>query len=103
MPLTGKEEFMNKNIINTILGEAIPTIEDWLRNVVADEVRRTIEDERKKARPECYLSRIETAKTLKVSLVTLWKLTRAGEIKSTNIGRSVKYAESEIKRFQEGK
>lgn len=89
------------SILSTILGEALPIVENWLRGVVADEVRRTIEEERQKARPDVYLTRQETAQALKVSLPTLWKLSKEGKIKATKIGRSVKFSESEIKRFQE--
>lgn len=88
-------------ILNSLLAEALPIVENWLRDVIRDEVRRTIEEERQKARPDVYLTRQETAQALKVSLPTLWKLSKEGKIKATKIGRSVKFSESEIKRFQE--
>lgn len=88
-------------ILNNLIAEVLPVAESWLRGVIRDEVRRTIEEERQKARPDVYLTRQETAKALKVSLPTLWKLSKEGKIKPTKIGRSVKFSESEIKRFQE--
>jgi excisionase family DNA binding protein len=38
-----------------------------------------------------YLSRKETAARLKISLPTLWNLTRKGEIKAHRVGRRVLY------------
>lgn len=89
----------NKTILNNLLSDALPFIEEWLRQVVSDEVSRTLENERKKARPERYLSRSEVCNLLGISAPTLWKKTKAGEIKATTIGRRVTYAESEVKRF----
>ena len=93
---------MNTKILNNLMAEALPLVENWLRGVVADEVRRTIEEERQKARPERYLSRDEVCKLIGISKPTLWRKTKEGEIKSVTIGRKVTYAESEIKRFMEG-
>lgn len=89
----------NKTILNNLLSDALPFIEEWLRQVVSDEVSRTLENERKKARPERYLSRSEVCNLLGISAPTLWKKTKDGEIKATTIGRRVTYAESEVKRF----
>lgn len=90
------------SILSNILAEALPTVETWLRGVVADEVRRTLQEEQKKARPERFLSRNEVCELLGISKPTLWKKTKDGEIKSQNINRRVFYAESEVKRFMEG-
>ena len=92
----------NKTILNSLLSEALPLVEEWLREVVSDEVRKTLDDERKKARPERYLSRDEVCQLIGISKPTLWKKTRDGEIKATTIGRRVTYSESEVKRFMEG-
>ena len=92
----------NKTILSSLLSEALPFVEEWLREVVSDEVRKTLDDERKKARPERYLSRDEVCNLLGISKPTLWKKTRDGEIKATTIGRRVTYSESEVKRFMEG-
>lgn len=89
-------------ILNSLLAEALPVAENWLRQVIRDEVRRTIEEERQKARPERYLSRSEVCELLGISLPTLWRKTKDGEITATTIGRKVTYAESEVKRFMEG-
>ena len=92
----------NKTILNNLLSEALPFIEEWLRGVVSDEVRKAVEQERKKERPERYLSRDEVCQLIGISKPTLWKKTRDGEIKATTIGRRVTYSESEVKRFLEG-
>lgn len=90
------------NILNSLLAEALPVAETWLRQVISDEVRRTLQEERQKARPERYLSRDEVCKMIGISKVTLWKKTDDGLIKATKVGRRVTYAESEVKRFMEG-
>ena len=89
-------------ILNSLLAEALPIAENWLRKVIREEVRRTIEEERQKARPERYLSRDEVCQLIGISKPTLWKKTKDGEIKATTVGRRVTYAESEVKRFMEG-
>ena len=89
-------------ILNNLLAEALPVAESWLRGVIRDEVRRTIEEERQKARPERYLARDEVCQLIGISKPTLWKKTKDGEIKATTVGRRVTYAESEVKRFMEG-
>ena len=89
-------------ILNSLLAEALPVAENWLRQVIRDEVRRTIEEERQKARPERFLSRDEVCTLLGISKPTLWRKTKDGEITATKIGRKVTYAESEVKRFMEG-
>ena len=89
-------------ILNNLIAEVLPVAESWLRGVIRDEVRRTIEEERQKARPERYLSRDEVCQLIGISKPTLWKKTKDGEIKATTVGRRVTYAESEVKRFMEG-
>ena len=96
---------MNNNtntILCSLLAEALPIVENWLRGVIRDEVRRTIEEAQQKARPERFLSRDEVCNLLGISKPTLWKKTASGEIKASKIGRKVTYAESEVKRFMEG-
>lgn len=88
-------------ILSTLFAELSPLVESWLNTTIKDAVRKALEEERAKARPESYLTRKESAEALKISLPTLWKLTKEGKIKSANVGRSVKYAESEVKRFQQ--
>ena len=89
-------------ILSSLCAEALPIVENWLRDVIRDEVRRTIEEERQKARPARYLSRDEVCQLVGISKPTLWKKTKDGEIKATKVGRRVTYAESEVKRFMEG-
>lgn len=92
----------DKTILCSLLSDALPFVEEWLRGVISDEVRKAVEQERAKAKPERYLSRSEVCNLLGISKPTLWKKTRDGEIKATTIGRRVTYAESEVKRFMEG-
>ena len=89
------------NILNNLFSEALPFVETWLRGVVSDEVRKTLDEERQKAKPERNLTRDEVCELLKVSKVTLWKKTKQGEINAITIGRRVLYAESEVKRYLE--
>lgn len=89
------------NILNDLFSEALPFVETWLRGVVSDEVRKTLDEERQKAKPERNLTRDEVCELLKVSKVTLWKLTKEKKINAITIGRRVFYIESEIKRFLE--
>ena len=89
------------NILNDLFSEALPFVETWLRGVVSDEVRKTLDEERQKAKPERNLTRDEVCELLKVSKVTLWKLTKEKKINAITIGRRVLYAESEVKRYLE--
>ncbi len=84
--------------IKNVMGAMLPVFENWLRNTVRDEMERTLEAEREKARPERNLTRRETCELLHVSLPTLWKMTKQGEINAITIGRRVLYAESEVRR-----
>lgn len=92
----------NKTILNSLLSEALPVVEEWLRGVVSDEVRKAVEKERAKAKPERYLSRNEVCELLNISKPTLWAKAKQGEIKAVHVGRRVMFAESEVKRFMEG-
>lgn len=87
--------------IKNVMGAMLPVFENWLRNTVRDEMERTLESEREKARPERNLTRRETCELLRVSLPTLWKLTKEKKINAITIGRRVLYAESEVKRYLE--
>ncbi len=91
----------SNNILNSLFSEALPFVETWLRGVVSDEVRKTLDEERQKAKPEKNLTRSEVCSLLNISLVTLWKLTKQGKIKAITIGRRVLYPENEIKRYLE--
>lgn len=87
--------------ISSLVGEILPVFENWLRNTVRDEMERTLEAEREKARPERNLTRDEVCNLLHISKPTLWKKTKQGEINAITIGRRVLYAESEVKRYLE--
>ena len=83
------------------MGAMLPVFENWLRNTVRDEMEKTLEAEREKARPERNLTRDEVCNLLHISKPTLWKKTKQGEINAITIGRRVLYAESEVKRYLE--
>lgn len=84
--------------IKNVMGAMLPVFENWLRNIVRDEMDRTLEAEREKARPERNLTRDEVCNLLHISKPTLWKKTKQGEISAITIGRRVLYAESEVRR-----
>ena len=88
-------------ILNNLFSSALPFVETWLRGVVSDEVRKTLDEERQKVKPERNLTRDEVCELLHISKVTLWKLTKEKKISAITIGRRVLYAESEVKRYLE--
>lgn len=45
---------------------------------------------------EIILSRLETAKLLKINLTSLWKHTKSGKLKSYGIGNRVFYKKNEV-------
>jgi hypothetical protein len=45
---------------------------------------------------EILLSRLETAKFLKINLTSLWKHTKSGKLKSYGIGNRVFYKKDEV-------
>ena len=45
---------------------------------------------------EILLSRLETAKLLKINLTSLWKHTKSGKLKSYGIGNRVFYKKDEV-------
>ena len=91
------------NIINRLFDEALPSLESWFREVIRDEVKKAMNEERQKAKPERNLTRDEVCELLHITKPTLWKKTKQGEIKAINIGRRVLYPMSEVKRyFEEG-
>lgn len=87
--------------LNSLFSEALPYIESWLRGVLRDEVKKAMDDERQKAKPERNLTRDEVCRLLHISKPTLWKLTKEKKINAITIGRRVLYAESEVKRYLE--
>lgn len=92
---------MQNDILNNLFSEALPFVEKWLRGVVGDEVRKTLNEEQQKAKPERNLTRDEVCELLHISKPTLWKKTKQGEISAITIGRRVLYSESEVKRYLE--
>lgn len=91
--------------VSEILNAIMPGVEAWLRCVVSDEVSKALEMEANKKRPPKTYTRQEVAKMAHVSLPTLWKKMKEGEITPLpNSGRRVLFSEEEVKRFlKEGK
>ena len=85
--------------ISSLVGEILPVFETWLRATVRDEMQRTLEADRQKAKPERNYSRDEVCALLHISKPTLWQKTKNGEIEATHIGRRVLYSETAVKRF----
>lgn len=88
--------------ITNFVGEILPIFENWLRATVRDEMLKTLEADRLKAKPERNYSRDEVCAMLHISKPTLWQKTKSGEIEATRIGRRVLYSESSIKKYMEG-
>lgn len=85
--------------LNLLFKEMLPLVQDWLREVINEEVTKALEaDHQKKRLPKQY-SRQEVCKMLGISMPTLWSKTKCGELKATKIGRRVVYDEREIQRF----
>ena len=91
----------NTNIMEGMFHSLLPTIETWLRQVVSDEVHRALDAERKKAQPSKQYTREEVCKMLHITLPTLWKKTKDGEINAIKVGRRVLYQENEVKRLMQ--
>lgn len=85
--------------IARIVGEILPVFEQWLRATVRDEMQKTLEADREKAKPQRNYSREEVCQLLHISKPTLWAKTKSGEIEATHVGRRVLYSESEVKRL----
>ena len=88
-------------IINGLLAEALPQVEEWLRAIVNNEVSKVLQEKEQEKKPEKTYSRDEVCKLAHISKPTLWKKTKSGEIRATNIGRRVVYRESEVKKLLE--
>lgn len=82
--------------------EMLPILENWLRAAVRDEMSKTLEADRLKAKPERNYSRDEVCAMLHISKPTLWQKTKSGELECVRVGRRVLYSESTIKKYMEG-
>ena len=65
---------------NDILGAFLPSIESWMRGIVADEVKKAIERENDRKKPVRTYTRQEVADMAKISLPTLLKRVADGYI-----------------------
>ena len=90
---------MKMEEIQKAMGTVLPIFENWLRQTVRDEMLKTLEADRNKAKPEKTYSRDEVCALAHISKVTLWTKQKNGEINPTRIGRRVVYSESEVKRL----
>ena len=84
------------------MANVLPVFENWLRATVRDEMEKSLEADRAKAKPEKMLTRREVCNLLGISLPTLWKRVKNKELTPVHIGRRVVFKESEIKKFVEG-
>ena len=87
--------------ITRLMGEVMPVFEDWLRETVREEMIKTLEADRQKAKPERMLTRDEVCMMLHISKPTLWQKTKGGEIECVKVGRRVLYRESTVKKWME--
>ncbi len=85
--------------LQKVMGTMLPMFENWLRMTVRDEMLKSLEADRNKAKPEKTYSREEVCALAHISKVTLWTKQKNGEINPTRIGRRVVYSETEVKRL----
>ena len=85
-----------------MVAEVLPIFENWIRAAVRDEMLKTLEADRLKAKPERNYSRDEVCAMLHISKPTLWSKTKNGELECVRVGRRVLYSESTIKKYMEG-
>lgn len=90
---------ISTTIINGLLDEALPKVEEWLRGIVSNEVAKVLHQQEQEKKPEKTYTRDEVCEIAHISKPTLWKKTKSGEIRATNIGRRVVYLESEVKKI----
>ena len=88
--------------ITTMVAEVLPIFENWIRAAVRDEMSKTLEADRAKAKPDRMLTRDEVCAMMHISKPTLWAKTKDGEIECVRVGRRVLYSESSIKKYMEG-
>lgn len=67
-----------------------------LKNIVSETIRENHKPEQPTSREPEYLTRQETARKFKISLVTLHRWTKAGIVKDYKIGGRVLYRVEEI-------
>lgn len=83
---------MKKQILqieNTQSSEFIPKILSGLKSILKEQEAKSMSE-------DVLLTREQTAKLLKVSLVTLWKWTKDDIIPAYRIGKKVRYKKSEV-------
>ncbi len=77
------------------------SMENWLRDIVRDEVAKALLVDHQQQKPERQLTREEVCAMLRISKPTLWAKTKTGEIPCIHVGRRVLYAEAAIKKYME--
>jgi hypothetical protein len=82
----------------TLLVTTAPDLERAIRNVVSEFLA-----EKQESTDDVKVSRAAAAKRLRKTPMTLTRWEKAGKIHPIRIGRSIYYAESEVKRLEEGK
>lgn len=90
---------ISTTIINGLLDEALPKVEEWLRGIVSNEVAKVLQQQEQEKKPEKTYTRDEVCEIAHISRPTLWKKTKSGEIRATKIGRRVVYLETELRKL----
>ena len=92
------KNYLETNEERTLFMASVTDMETAIRNVVSDFLA-----ESQDATDDVKVSRAATAKRLHKTPMTLTRWEKSGKIHPIRIGRSIYYAESEVKRIEEGK
>lgn len=90
------------NTLDKLLLGVYDIIKSDIRDIVYEEAKRAISDfENEKKMGKTY-TRQEICKILNISTNTLWKITKYGQIKSSNVGRRVVYTQQAVDDYIHG-
>lgn len=84
--------------IEKMVTEMLPSLENWLRAAMREEMAKVLEADHAKAKPEKHLTRDEVCELMHITKPTLWRKVKEGKITPVKAGRRVLFAESEVKR-----
>ena len=65
-------------------------------NGVIEQMKNLTQNSTSKTETDTFLTRVETAKLLSISSVTLWSLSKKKAFPAYHIGKSVRYKKSEV-------
>lgn len=90
------------NTLDKLLLGVYDIIKSDIRDIVYEEAKRAIRDfENEKKMGKTY-TRQEVCEILNISTNTLWKITKNGQIKSSNVGRRVVYTQQAVDDYIHG-